>query len=129
MRPGAGTLGTGGRDGRAVGVGVSCGCQRALRRLQRRAAIERRLLRRVETAAGVSPSEVDPDLWDAVRSLPARQREAIVLRYVVDLEQHEIADAMGVTAGTVASTLHAARARLHTALGGADPDDELSEVE
>ena len=52
-----------------------------------------------------------------------------MLRYVLDLEQHEIADAMGVSPGTIASTLHAARARLQTALGGIDPDDQLSEVE
>ena len=100
-----------------------------LRRLQRRAALERRVLRRLDTAGERAPAELDPGLWAAVRALPLRQREAIVLRYVLDLEQHEIAEAMGVSPGTVASTLHAARARLHAALGGTDPDDQLSEVE
>ena len=110
-------------DGWAYRVGVN-----ALRRRQRRAALEHRLLRRLDRSSVVAPAELDPALWDAVRALPARQREAVVLRYVLDLEQHEIADAMGVSAGTVASTLHAARARLHAALGGIDPD-VLSEVE
>ena len=100
-----------------------------LRRLQRRATVERRLLRRMDRPAARAPAEVDPDLWAAVRALPLRQRESVVLRYVLDLEQHEIAEAMGVSPGTVASTLHAARARLHAALGGIDPDDQLSEVE
>ena len=100
-----------------------------LRRTRRRAAIERGLLRRHYRVVDIPPAELDPGLWDAVHALSLRQREAIVLRYVLDLEQHEIADAMGVSPGTVASTLHAARARLHAALGGADPDDQLSEVE
>ena len=53
-----------------------------------------------------------------------------MLRYVLDLEQHDVASAMGVSPGTVASTLHTARARLHAALGGIDPDaGVLSEVE
>jgi RNA polymerase sigma factor (sigma-70 family) len=40
-------------------------------------------------------------LVDAVRSLPARQREALVLRFWLDLRESEIADAMGITAGSV----------------------------
>ena len=65
-----------------------------------------------------------------MRALPDRQREAIALRYLLDLEQHEVAEAMGVRPGTVASTLHAARAQLASRLVIVDPgDDELSEVE
>lgn len=40
----------------------------------------------------------------AVRRLPARQREALVLRYFADLSEHETAQAMGVSRGTVKST-------------------------
>jgi RNA polymerase sigma-70 factor (sigma-E family) len=40
-------------------------------------------------------------LVDAVRALPARQREALVLRFWLDLRESEIADAMGITAGSV----------------------------
>lgn len=111
-------------DGWAYRVGVN-----GLRRLQRRAAIERRLLARVRTAVSTDPVEIDLALWDAVRALPERQREAIALRYVLDLEQHEVAEVMGVRPGTVASTLHAARAQLASVLVIADPGDELSEVE
>jgi len=40
----------------------------------------------------------------ALRRLPPRQREALVLRFYLDLAEPEIAAAMGVTAGTVKST-------------------------
>jgi RNA polymerase sigma factor (sigma-70 family) len=53
-----------------------------------------------------------PEVWAAVRTLPERQRHAVVLRFVADLAEADIATAMGVTRGTVASTLAAARRRL-----------------
>lgn len=42
---------------------------------------------------------------DAVNALPVRKREALVLRYWLDLPLAEIADAMGVRLGTVKSLL------------------------
>ncbi|WP_248963907.1 sigma-70 family RNA polymerase sigma factor [Sphaerisporangium perillae] len=48
------------------------------------------------------------DLLAAVDRLPRRQREALVLRYWLDLSEREIADAMGVTTGSVKS--HTSRA-------------------
>ena len=39
----------------------------------------------------------------AVRRLPARQREALVLRYYLDMTEDQAAQAMGVTRGTVKS--------------------------
>jgi RNA polymerase sigma-70 factor (sigma-E family) len=44
---------------------------------------------------------------DALRDLPARQREALVLRYYADLSEAEIAEAMGISKGAVKT--HAAR--------------------
>ena len=43
----------------------------------------------------------------ALRRLPVRQREALVLRYYADLSEGEIAEAMGVSRGAVKS--HTAR--------------------
>jgi RNA polymerase sigma factor (sigma-70 family) len=40
----------------------------------------------------------------ALRRLPDRQREALVLRFYLDLTETEIAAAMGVSPGTVKST-------------------------
>ena len=44
---------------------------------------------------------------DALSRLPARQREALVLRYYADLSEAEIASAMGISRGAVKS--HTAR--------------------
>jgi RNA polymerase sigma-70 factor (sigma-E family) len=43
----------------------------------------------------------------ALRALPARQREALVLRYYADLSEADIAEAMGISRGAVKS--HASR--------------------
>ena len=40
----------------------------------------------------------------ALRRLPPRQREALVLRYFADLPERETAEAMGISRGTVKST-------------------------
>jgi len=58
----------------------------------------------------------DHELWHRVQALPKKQRLAVVLRYVDDLSQHEIANRMEVAPGTVAATLHQARARLRASL-------------
>jgi RNA polymerase sigma-70 factor (sigma-E family) len=42
----------------------------------------------------------------ALRRLPERQREALVLRYYLDLSEEEIARTMGVSRGTVKSATH-----------------------
>jgi RNA polymerase sigma-70 factor (sigma-E family) len=44
----------------------------------------------------------------ALRNLPERQREALVLRYYADLSESQIAEAMGISRGAVKS--HTARA-------------------
>jgi RNA polymerase sigma-70 factor (sigma-E family) len=48
----------------------------------------------------------------ALRRLPPRQREAVVLRYLADLPEQETAAAMGVSIGTVKSTTFRALAAL-----------------
>ena len=52
------------------------------------------------------------DLIDAVRSLPPRQRECIVLHYLRDLPVAQVADILGVAEGTVKAQLSVGRARL-----------------
>ncbi|MEO6469736.1 MAG: SigE family RNA polymerase sigma factor [Acidimicrobiia bacterium] len=53
---------------------------------------------------------------DAVRSLPRRQRECLVLRYYADLSEAEIATTLGITAGSVKSHSHRGMAALTVAL-------------
>lgn len=55
----------------------------------------------------------------ALRTLPRRMREVLVLRYWSDLTEAQIAAALGVTEGTVKSTSSRAMDRLELALGGA----------
>jgi len=47
-------------------------------------------------------------LWPLVSGLPPRQRAVVVLRYYEQLSEAEIADALGVSPGTVKSTASAA---------------------
>ncbi len=83
-----------------------------LKRRLRRRSTEARLLRRRRPAEHVSAPSSHPEVWEAVRALPERQRLAVVLRYVGDFDEAHVAEVMGVARGTVAATLHAARARL-----------------
>jgi len=92
-----------------------------LRRTQRRRSFEQRLLPRLVNRDVVRAPE--GEVWDAVRALTPRQRLAVALRYVADLTERDIAEAMGVTRGTVASTLADARRALAGAL--AEPEEDL----
>src|SRR5205823_12436839 len=58
----------------------------------------------------------DPALAAALRALPPRRRLVVFLRYFADLSYAEIGDGVGISEGTVAATLHQARAALHEAL-------------
>jgi RNA polymerase sigma-70 factor (sigma-E family) len=57
-------------------------------------------------------------LLAALATLPARRREAIVLRYWLDLPEREIAAVMGVSAGTVKSHVSRGLDALGQALEG-----------
>ena len=59
-------------------------------------------------AAPAGPQAADPRIMTAVRALPCRQREAVVLRLFLDLADGQAAAAMGVTTGALRG--HAARA-------------------
>jgi RNA polymerase sigma-70 factor (sigma-E family) len=62
-----------------------------------------------QSAEDAALALIEPSaLTSALRSLPARQREAIVLRYYWDLSEGDIAQAMGISQGAVKS--HTARA-------------------
>jgi RNA polymerase sigma-70 factor (sigma-E family) len=52
----------------------------------------------------------------ALRTLPARQREALVLKFYGDLSEAQIATAMGISKGAVKSHTSRAMAALRTAL-------------
>jgi RNA polymerase sigma-70 factor (ECF subfamily) len=92
-----------------------------LRRRLRRRRAEARLLSKL-TRHEQEPTPTS-EVWHLVGALPERQRIAVVLRYVADLTEPDIAIAMGVARGTVASTLAAARARLAEVLSSEIEED------
>ncbi len=59
----------------------------------------------------------DPEVWDAVRTLPPRQRAVVALFYTEDMSTAAIADVLDCSVSTATSHLSAARARLATILG------------
>jgi RNA polymerase sigma-70 factor (sigma-E family) len=82
-----------------------------------RSALRRRVARRalvtfqrptVSAEASVLSGEERQEVMEAVRRLPARQREVLVLRFYLDLADDEIAKVMGIGPSTVRSA--AARA-------------------
>ena len=56
-------------------------------------------------------------LWAQVRTLPPRQRAALVLRYYEDLSESDTAQLMGCAVGTVKSQVSAALDRLRQQMG------------
>jgi RNA polymerase sigma-70 factor (sigma-E family) len=80
-----------------------------------RKVLRRRRLMRQQPAITTENGElVFNHVIDAVRRLPTKQRNAVVLRYEMQLSDQEIADTLGMPVGTVKSTLHRALARLRT---------------
>lgn len=56
------------------------------------------------------------EVWDAVETLPGKQRSVFLLRFVEEMELPEIATAMGLHVGTVKSHLHRALAAVRRAM-------------
>ena len=54
----------------------------------------------------------------ALSTLTHRQRAVLVLRYLEDMSERDVAEALGVTVGTVRSTAHRALAQLRTRTPG-----------
>jgi RNA polymerase sigma-70 factor (sigma-E family) len=60
-----------------------------------------------------------PAMIDALRQLPPRMRAVVVLRYFDDLDVRAVADALGISEGTVKSQTSHALDRLRQLLGDA----------
>ncbi|MEV0199833.1 SigE family RNA polymerase sigma factor [Nonomuraea sp. NPDC050691] len=96
------------------------GCRSVLRR---RATVFRRAVPyeppvwSAESAALVG--EERRQVLIALSALPPRQREALTLRYYLDLTDQEIAETMGISGGTARSTIARGLAALGRALGEA----------
>jgi RNA polymerase sigma-70 factor (sigma-E family) len=92
-------------------------CRSRLRRRQVERTGNEAAWRRDRRASAEVLDEEGIVVMDAVRSLPPRQREAVVLHYFAGLSGAEVADAMGCAEGTVKSQLAKARVALARVLG------------
>lgn len=79
-------------------------------RAQARRESRKRLLPN-ERVQPVLPSELD-ETWHLLDRLPARQRQALVLRFYADLPITEIAEALHCRVGTAKSLVHRGLARM-----------------
>ena len=80
------------------------GCRMALRARFRRDKIPRAAPDDIESAEATALlGEASREVIAALRRLPARQREAVVLRYYLDMTENQAAQAMRVSRGTVKS--------------------------
>jgi RNA polymerase sigma-70 factor, ECF subfamily len=67
-------------------------------------------------------------LVDALRRLPARQRETVALRYLADLSERDVGLALGIHQGTVKTHLHRGLAALRLILGHDVKEEELGHL-
>jgi RNA polymerase sigma-70 factor (ECF subfamily) len=89
------------------------------RRAQRLVGLAPRLVE--EPRVGDTDSHVV--LLQALRKLPAGQREVIALYYLADLSVEQVADTLGLPTGTVKARLSRGRAALSTVLVEEGPHD------
>jgi RNA polymerase sigma-70 factor (sigma-E family) len=94
----------------------SCVLNRARSQLRHRKVVQR--LDTGRSTAGPSPESAleaqdnRQQMLTALRSLPDRQRECLVLRYYLDLSEAEIAATLGISAGSVKTHSHRGLAAL-----------------
>jgi RNA polymerase sigma-70 factor (sigma-E family) len=82
-------------------------------------------IRRRKQLPTVSPAQPEDEdahavriaLWAALRALPRRQREIVVLRYIAGLTEGEVAQLLGLSLGTVKTHVTRGRAALRLAMG------------
>ena len=66
---------------------------------------------------------------DALRGLPARQREVLVLRYYADLSEAQIAEALGIAPGSVKAHAHRGLSSLRQGMAPRPQQSDNPEVE
>jgi RNA polymerase sigma factor (sigma-70 family) len=76
-----------------------------------------------------APVDLRTDLVGALRSLSRRQREVVVLRYLVDLPEQDVADVLHCSTGTVKRHAHRGLERMRSLLGDSYGFAQLAEAE
>jgi len=108
------------RPGAYLRTCVVNGCRMALRRqVSQERAVGRRVDLSTELTDATEPADLPAnlvELRDALARLGERQRVVVVLRYLLDLPDDEIAEALGCRRTTVRSLAHRALATLREEL-------------
>ena len=78
----------------------------------------------MHAVSGTSTSLVDPQIMAALMRLPARQRQVVALRLILDMDPARTAAVLGIAPGTVMAHLGRAMAALRL-----DLQPELSELQ
>jgi RNA polymerase sigma-70 factor (ECF subfamily) len=91
----------------------------------RRLMVERRARGRMSEPLHVDSGEADGrlDIVRAVRALPTRQRDAVVLHYYLDLPVAQIARALRVSDGAVKNALFNARQSIRRSIGAGEREE------
>jgi RNA polymerase sigma-70 factor, ECF subfamily len=118
--PGSGP--TGGETINSLPAWVTRAAVNLARSRLRRIRAEGRARERTPTKGPPVTEDVRLDVERALGMLPRRQREVTVLRYYLGYDVAETAATLGVSEGTVKTSLFRARKALAAALG--EPDDE-----
>ena len=84
--------------------------------LTRRHFGQRKVLSAQREQSSPAPTVERLDLMHQLRALPERQRQAVVLHYLLDLPIMRVAELMRVSDGAVKSHLHKARGSLRTSM-------------
>ncbi len=87
-------------------------CRSALRQRGRPGRLEPAAVAGDSPEAAVLIGEEHQQVLAAIRALPDRQREALVLRFYLDMSEEQAARAMGISRGTVKSATSRAVAAL-----------------
>ena len=83
----------------------------------RRAHRQRKFASRLGSREAVDPVDpIDPALVRVLAALPERQREVLAFRIILDMTGPEVAEALDLNVGTVATHLHRALATVREAL-------------
>jgi len=80
----------------------------------RRAASRRPLLvdSAPERVAAADRREIDEGIWDSVRALPPKQRQAVLLRYAADHTFKDIAESLSISQDAARQNVHEGLKRL-----------------
>jgi RNA polymerase sigma-70 factor (sigma-E family) len=90
---------------------------------RRRRRVPQLLTAEVPDVVGPERPAADDDLRRALLALPPRQRAVVVLRYYDDLTEAQIADALGVSPGSVKTHASRALAALRATLAEASVEE------